>query len=133
MTAPVPLPDADTEPYLEALRRHELVLQRCLACGRVRFPPMPACPWCGSSDAEWRSVSGNGRVYSWVGVQRALTPAFESEVPYTIATVELTEGARVFARLEGREPTRPGDEVEATFVDHPEWTELRFRPRGGAS
>jgi hypothetical protein len=130
---PAPIPDADTEPYLAALCRHELTLQHCLACGRVRFPPMPACPWCGSAAAEWRAVSGTGHVYSWVGVRRALTPAFESEVPYTIATVELAEGARVFARLDGPEPTIPGAEVEATFVDHPDWTELRFRPREDAA
>jgi len=129
VSAPVPVPDADSEPYLAALRRHVLVLQRCTACGRVRFPPMPACPWCGATTAEWRSVSGQGRVYSWVGVHRALTTDFESEVPYTIATVELAEGARAFARLEGPEPTRPGGEVTATFVDHPDWTELRFAPR----
>ena len=129
MTVPVPVSDADTEPYLEALRRHELVVQHCRSCGRFRFPPMPACPWCGSGDADWREASGTGRVYSWVGVQRALTPAFETEVPYTIATVELEEGARVFARLDGPEPTAPGAEVEATFVDHAEWTELRFRFR----
>jgi uncharacterized OB-fold protein len=72
-------------------------------------------------------------VYSWVGVQRALTPDFEAEVPYTIATVELDEGARAFARLEGPEPTTPGGPVVATFVDHPEWTELRFVPREDAS
>jgi uncharacterized OB-fold protein len=72
-------------------------------------------------------------VYSWVGVQRALTPAFESEVPYTIATVDLDEGARAFGRLEGAEPTAPGGAVTATFVDHPEWTELRFVAREDAS
>jgi uncharacterized OB-fold protein len=73
-------------------------------------------------------ASGEGHVYSWVGVQRALTPRFEAEVPYTIATVELDEGARVFGRLEGPEPTAPGGAVTASFVDHDAWTELRFRP-----
>ena len=108
MTTPVPIPDADSEPYLAALRRHELVLQHCTSCARVRFPPMPACPWCGGSVAEWRAVSGRGRVYSWVGVQRALTPDFEAEVPYTIATVELEEGARVSVASRGPNPARPG-------------------------
>jgi uncharacterized OB-fold protein len=89
---------------------------------------MPACPWCGATAADWRAVSGRGRVYSWVGVRRALTPAFASEVPYTIVTVDLAEGARVFARLEGPEPRRPGDAVVAIHVDHPGWTELRFAP-----
>ncbi len=67
-------------------------------------------------------------MYSWVGVRRALTPGLEAEVPYTIAAVDLAEGARVFGRLEGPEPTAPGATVTATFVDHDEWTELRFRP-----
>jgi uncharacterized OB-fold protein len=132
VTAPVPVPDADSAPYLDALRRHELHLQHCTACGRVRFPPMPACPWCGTTGGEWRAVSGRGHVYSWVGVQRALTPASEAEVPYTIATVDLVEGARAFARLEGPEPQAPGGAVVATYVDHPEWSELRFRPGDGA-
>jgi uncharacterized OB-fold protein len=47
-------------------------------------------------------------------------------VPYTVATVDLEEGARVFGRLEGPEPSAPGGPVVARFVDHPEWTELRF-------
>jgi uncharacterized OB-fold protein len=89
---------------------------------------MPACPWCGATTATFVTASGEGHVYSWVGVQRALTPGFESEVPYTIATVELLEGARVFGLLEGPEPVAPGDAVTASFVDHDGWTELRFRP-----
>ena len=125
---PIPTADADSAPYLAALRRHQLLLQHCTACGRVRFPPMPSCPWCGSAGAEWQPVSGRGRVYSWVGVHRALTADFQSEVPYTIATVDLAEGARAFGRLEGPEPTAPGGAVVATFVDHAEWTELRFAP-----
>jgi uncharacterized OB-fold protein len=123
-----PVPDADSAPFLDALREHRIQLQRCTECGRVRFPPMPACPWCGATTATRITVSGEGQVYSWVGVHRALTPGYEGEVPYTIATVELREGARVFGRLEGPEPTAPGGAVRATFVDHDEWTELRFRP-----
>jgi uncharacterized OB-fold protein len=126
---PHPIPDADTAPFLDALREHRVVLQCCTECGRVRFPPMPACPWCGATTATRITASGNGRVYSWVGVQRALTPGFEDEVPYTIATVELDEGARVFGRLEGPEPTAPGGAVSAMFVEHEDWTELRFRPK----
>jgi len=130
VTLPAPAPDADTQPFLDALREHRIVLQQCDACGRVRFPPMPACPWCGASEAHAITASGLGQVYSWVGVPRALTPGLEAEVPYTIATVDLAEGARVFARLEGAEPSAPGGAVTATFVDHDGWTELRFQPVG---
>jgi hypothetical protein len=44
-----------------------------------------------------------------------------------IATVDLAEGACVFGRLEARARS-PGGAVTATFVDHDDWTELRFRP-----
>jgi hypothetical protein len=125
---PGPIPDADTAPFLDALREHRIVLQRCTECGRVRFPPMPGCPWCGATTATQLTVTGEGQVYSWVGVHRALTPGYEGEVPYTIATVALAEGARVFGRLEGPEPVAPGGAVSAMFVDHDGWTELRFRP-----
>jgi len=131
VTLPAPVSDVDTRPFLDALRQHTVILQRCDACGRVRFPPMPACPWCGAADARWITASGEGRIYSWVGVQRALTPGLEDDVPYTIATVDLAEGARVFARLEGAEPVAPGGAVRAMFVDHDDWTELRFRPVDG--
>lgn len=133
MTTPAPLPDVDTAPFLDGLREHRIVLQRCVACGRVRFPPMPACPWCGATGVAPVIATGHGHVYSWVGVRRALTPGFETDVPYTIATVELVEGARVFARLEGSEPSEPGGSVVAMFVDHDGWTELRFRSNDEAT
>ena len=49
----------------------------------------------------------------------------------TIATVELDEGPRLVARLEDG-PDRPviGSAVEAVFHNHPDWTELSFRPVG---
>ena len=126
MTQP-PVADVDSAPFLAGLREHVVNLQRCTECMRVRFPPIPSCPWCGATGSEALIASGAGRVYSWITVYRALTPGMEAEVPYTIATVDLAEGGRMFGRLEGPEPTTPGDDVAAVFVDHPEWTELRFR------
>jgi uncharacterized protein len=73
-------------------------------------------------------------VYSWVGVQRPMTPAFAGEVPYTVATVDLDGGARVFGRVTPLEEVAIGVRVAPEFVDHSEWTELRFRvedPRRG--
>ncbi|HEX6311227.1 MAG TPA: OB-fold domain-containing protein [Acidimicrobiia bacterium] len=135
-TAPAaPMPDSESAPFWEALGDHRLVLQRCPACGRHRFPPMPACPWCGERGAEPVEATGGGEVYSWVTVHRALGPGFAGDAPYTIATVTLTEGCRVFARLDheaagGTEVVRAGLPVRARFVDHDGWTELRFAPVG---
>ena len=123
MTAP--RADVDSRAWWDGLREHRLVLQACDACDRPRFPPMPSCPFCGTPGGHDVEVDGRATVYSWVVVHRALTPGQEGEVPYTIATVELPEGARMVGRLAGA----PGDgaPVEAVFVDHDDWTELQWR------
>ena len=35
---PRPEPDRDSVPWWEAVRRHELLSQRCAGCGTLRFP-----------------------------------------------------------------------------------------------
>jgi uncharacterized OB-fold protein len=125
MSVGAPRADVDSAPFWAGLRRHRIVLQRCDADGRLRFPPMPSCPRCGTPGGAEVEVTGDARVYSWVVVHRALTPGQEGEVPYTIATVELPEGVRMVGRLTGV----PGDGVPVSpvFVDHDDWTELRWR------
>lgn len=124
-----PRVDVDSASFWEALREHRIVLGACDACGRHRFPPMPSCPHCGTPGGSEVEVAGRGHVYSWVVVHRALTPAQADQVPYTIATVELPDGVRMLGRLDG-EPAA-GAPVEPHFVDHEDWTELRFRTAAG--
>jgi uncharacterized protein len=121
--------DAESSLFWEGLSEHRLVLQRCDACGRHRFPPMPSCPWCGAVGSDTVESAGAGEVYSWVTVHRAFDERWAAETPYTIAAVRLREGCRVFARVEAP-PDRvtAGLAVEASFVDHDDWTELRFAP-----
>lgn len=107
---PLPEPSEVTRPFWEGLRRRELRLQRCEECGRYVFYPRSACPHCMSERLEWTAVSGRGRVYTYTVVRRAMIPAFQEEVPYVLAIVELEEGPRV--------PTNVvGCEVEAVRVD----------------
>ena len=96
-----PRTDVDSAPFWAALREHRIVLQRCAEDGKLRFPPMPSCPHCGTPGGDEVEVAGEAQVYSWVTVHRPLTPAMADEVPYTIATVELPEGIRMVGRLEG--------------------------------
>jgi uncharacterized OB-fold protein len=127
--APPPQPDIESAPYWEALRDHRIVLQRCTACGKHRFPPMPTCPYCGARGREDVAVAGTGRVYSFVRVHRALTPAMEGETPYAVAVVELDEGPRMVGRVDEQSAAVAiGDAVTPQFVDHDTWTELRFQP-----
>jgi len=91
---------------------------------------MPSCPVCGQVGAVAVEAAGRGRVYSWVRVHRAFSESHAADVPYSIGVVELDEGCRVLGRIEQPGPPSPGDRVTATYADHRDWTELRFRPAG---
>ena len=126
---PAPSVDADSAFYWEGLGAGELRLQCCRDCGRHRFPPLPTCSHCGHP--EWETVvsPGRGRLYSWIVVHRAFSPAFADDVPYAIGTVELDEGCRMLARLElGDAKPQIDMALEPVFVTHDEWSEARFAP-----
>jgi uncharacterized protein len=96
---PLPSPTEDSAPYWEAARNQELRMQACRACGHVRFPPSVLCPRCLSDQAEWKRLSGHGRIFSWIVVHRSQHPAFNAETPYNVVIVELEEGPRVHSTL----------------------------------
>jgi uncharacterized OB-fold protein len=107
------------------LAERRILIQRCAACGRHRFPPMPSCPYCASSGGEVVPVDGAGTIYSLVRVHRAFAPQFADAVPYTVAVVELPERVRLVGVIAG-DATRIGDAVAPSFRPHDGWTELRF-------
>ena len=131
---PLPIPSELSAPFWDACRRHELVLQRCRGCGAFRFPPAVLCPECLSEVAEWRGVSGKGKVFSFVIFRRVYHPAFEADLPYTVALVELEEGPRLISNIVGCPPERVACDmrVEVVFEDvTPEATLPKFRPVAG--
>lgn len=125
-----PKDDIDSKFYWDGLRRHVLLVQSCTDCRRIRFPPMPCCPFCSSPRFEVVQASGRGRVYSWIVVRRAFDAAFIDQVPYVLATIDLEEGARLVGRIDGEQEVDFGAAVSAIFFDHPDWTELRFKIGG---
>jgi uncharacterized OB-fold protein len=103
MTPARPLPEVTplTAPFWEAARRHELVMQRCRQCSKFRFPPEPACFWCGSREAIWEAVSGHATLYSWTVAHPPLLPYFAERAPWPVAVVELDEGPRMITNIVG--------------------------------
>lgn len=83
--------EPESAPFFDACERGELVVQGCEACGRLRFPPRPVCPWCHSTKSRWRQMSGRGRIWSFVVPHPPLLPPFQERVPYNVAVVELDE------------------------------------------
>jgi uncharacterized protein len=123
-----PVPDIESAPFWEGLGHHEIVVRRCLDCGRDFFPRMPACPWYGHRNLTDQVVSGKGHIYSWVRVHRALSDDPAVEPPYVVASIDLDDGCRMFGRLEPQEAAAIGLAVSPRFVEHDGWTELVFEP-----
>ena len=116
---PLPAVDRLSRPYWEAARRHELRLQRCAACGAVRFPPKERCPACLNSVATWELMSGRGKVWSWIEMHQLYFAGFKDELPYVVLFVQLDEGPMMMSNLVGSDPARLRCEapVEVAFVD----------------
>jgi uncharacterized OB-fold protein len=128
---PLPIPDQDTRPYWEAARRHELLIQRCRACGQHYFYPRPYCPQCLSPETEWVRASGRGTVYSFTVNHRAAHPAFADRLPYVVALIDLAEGPRMMSTIVECDPAdvHIGMAVEVTFEDVTDEISLPvFRP-----
>ncbi len=134
---PVPKPTPETAEFWTGARRGELRIQRCRPCAQAYFYPRPFCPRCSSTDVEWFTASGRGRLYSYV-INHRPPPNFRDIAPYVIAVVELEEGPRMMANIIGVEPA-----PEQLPIDLPvevTWERLNddvtlpmFRPRGAGA
>jgi uncharacterized OB-fold protein len=127
---PLPTIEGPDNPFWQALRRREVQVQRCLACGTHRFPATRYCAQCRSEESEWVAVAPTGTLETWCVFHR---PYFDDlAVPYTVIQVRLDCGVRVFANPAGVETDalRIGMAVEAVFEDvAPDVTLLKFKPR----
>lgn len=112
-----PYKSADARPFWAAVAEKRLVLQRCVNCGHIRFPPRHMCPKCWAEETDWITASGRGRVHSFTIVHRAPTPTFQKKAPYVLTIVDLEEGPRMVANILGEDATsvQIGDAVAVTF------------------
>ena len=97
-------PHADTilrpeQEYLRFLAQGRFMIQRSASSGRHVFYPRIAEPLTGAQDLEWVEASGMGTVYATT-VMRQRAPADN----YNVALIDLAEGVRMMARVEGLAP-----------------------------
>jgi len=101
---PLPGNNPDTQPFWEACHEHILKFQQCVACGYVRWPPAMICPRCHGTQVTWVTAAGTGSIYSYVVYRETYHPAFEPELPYVVALVQLPEGPRLLTNIVGCAP-----------------------------
>src|SRR5215467_15841249 len=66
----IPVPDALSKPFWDAVSERRLVLQHCTACDRLQYPPQQKCQVCGSDGSlTWREVEGRGHIASYIVIE----------------------------------------------------------------
>ena len=91
MTLSVSDLDTDNLAYFAHLASGTFHLQQCGACNLLRYPPGPACVWCGHAASRWVPVSMTGTVHSYTEVHHAIQPGFRDASPYMVLLVDLDE------------------------------------------
>ena len=82
---------------------------RCDHCGTVAFPASVSCQRCGGSDTTEIPLSGTGTVWT-ATIQRfppkspPYVPPADGFRPFAVGYVELPEGVKVEALLDGDSP-----------------------------
>ena len=116
--AHLPPPTVDSAPFWEGCTQGKLLLQACDACKGLIYFPRRTCPRCGAGSLRWAEASGRGHLFSFSQVQVSFYgPEWESELPYTVALVDLAEGPRMLSRMVGAtDGIAIGDPVQVVFV-----------------
>lgn len=107
---PLPEADAESKPFWDGCKAHELRAQRCAHCGKFRWPPRPLCHHCRSTDSAWVRLEGTGTVYSYVVVHRVVDQTFAPDVPYVIVNM-LLDGTDGQVRLLSNLTCHPVEQV----------------------
>ncbi len=132
-----PLPEITelTTPFWQAAKGGRLVMQRCHSCNELVWCPRPSCVECGGENLTWDELSGRGTVYSFTIIRQLAgrgARAFEKEIPYVIAWVDLEEGPRFYTNIVGCEvdDVEIGMAVEVVFDPVSDDISLpKFKPR----
>ena len=133
-----PISDYQFERFLE---EEKLMGARCVECGALFVPPRAICTKCHGSQMEWVETKGEGRLVAFtcisIGPPAMIAAGYDRNNPYCSGAVELVEGPRVVAQIEGVDTLHPetikvGMPVKATFLrqeaDENRKTVLGFTP-----
>ena len=118
----IPVPDALSQPFWDAVNERRLVLQRCSICDRLQYPPQQVCHVCGSAaNLAWKEVQGKGHIAACVVIEDGRLNRRIPDQPYNLAMVTLDQDPRVnfYSNLPGTSPYEVpvGAAVEVTFEE----------------
>jgi uncharacterized protein len=93
---PRPSTSADQGWHFDALHNDgKLLVQKCTACGTVRYPTAPMCRSCTALTWEPVEPSPHGTVYSFVVTHYPVVPSFEYPLPILLVELPVPGGGSV--------------------------------------
>jgi len=127
--------------YERFLSEEKLMGSRCQKCGVLFVPPRVICIKCYGTEMEWVEMKGKGKLAAFtciaIGPPLMIKEGYDRKHPYVSGVVELEEGVRVVARIEGVDGSKPetikiGTPLQVEFLHRGEGknltTFLTFRP-----
>ena len=127
--------------YERFLSEEKLMGSRCQKCGALFVPPRSICIKCHGTEMEWVGMKGKGKLAAFtciaIGPPFMIKEGYDRQHPYVSGVVELEEGVRVVARIEGVDGSKPetitiGTPLKVEFLHRGEGenltTFLAFRP-----
>jgi uncharacterized OB-fold protein len=127
--------------YAQYLNEARVMGSRCKKCGAQALPPRPICVSCYGSEMEWVELKGKGKLAAFTSI--VVAPPFMAKEgygrnnPYIVGVVELEEGVKAVARINGLDVKHPdqirvGIPLQADFASKGEGparqTSLVFKP-----
>jgi uncharacterized OB-fold protein len=91
----------------QATREGRIFVARCAECGHEQALPSPTCLRCGCQTLAIRAQAGDGTLYSWSLAGIAFESEVEGDVPYLVAVILLSGGAKLWCRLGGMAADSP--------------------------
>ena len=98
-------------------QRYNLIGTKCTRCGEIYFPKRVMCPECRrKGQLENIKFSGKGKIHTYSTIHTP-TEEFKSLSPYTVAIIELEEGAKITSQIVDcqKNDIQIGDDVELVF------------------
>ena len=127
--------------FKQFLNEDKLMGSRCKKCGTLFSPPRPICINCYSREVEWVELKGKGKLATftviYVGPPWMVEQGYDRKHPYCSGVVDLDEGVKIDARIEGVDTDNPesikiGTPLTVDFLHRGEGdkttTYLAFRP-----
>jgi len=127
--------------YEQFLNEEKLMGSRCQKCGVLFVPPRSICIKCYGTEMKWVEMEGKGKLVAFtciaIGPPLMIKEGYDRQHPYVSGVVELEEGVRVVARIEGVDGSKPetieiGTPLQVEFLHRGEVnnseTFLAFKP-----